>query len=330
MHPTRWFLAALAAFALPAAAQSEPGTLWEHTSQVQMKGMAVPPTTSTFCAPKDGLKEPPQPKDQKSDCRMENLKNDGKKMSWTMVCQGDHAMSGEGQITYGPKAFDGLMTMRSSEMGEMSVKISGKNLGQACDAGAMKRQVAGMQAQAAAAQQQQADSMKQLCAQGEKEMSVQLFSGPYALCKEPAMAQSFCARWQTREGFQVASKQGEQGLQQIGQLCKASAAQVQKKLCPDAARDAARPDGAALDFVGQSCPEEARTLAKAECAGRAFTGMQPPMSDFCVRYAREVLSAEELAPPKKGAAAEPAKGKPDAKDEAVNQGKKLLKGFFGR
>ena len=44
-------------------------------------------------------------------------------MSWTMVCEGEEKMSGEGEIVQKPDGYDGKMTMRSAQ-GEMLMKLA--------------------------------------------------------------------------------------------------------------------------------------------------------------------------------------------------------------
>jgi hypothetical protein len=111
------------------AAPGEPGEKWEVTSQMSMEGMqmAMPPRTSTVCAPKE-WKEPPAG-DEGQNCQTSDFKVVGAKATWKMTCAGPPAMTGEGEITReGPDTYSGAIKF-TSEGGNITIKLSGKRLG---------------------------------------------------------------------------------------------------------------------------------------------------------------------------------------------------------
>jgi hypothetical protein len=61
-------------------------------------------------------------------CKVSDYKVDGNKVSWTMKCTGDQAMSGSGEFTYAGDTYDGVVKM---DMGgrSMAMKYSGKRIG---------------------------------------------------------------------------------------------------------------------------------------------------------------------------------------------------------
>ena len=76
---------------------------WEQTVEMQMQGFSMPAQTTKVCVPKKGLKEPPGAgRDEK--CKVTNVRNDGKTMTWSMVCDGDEKMSARGRSSRGPTA----------------------------------------------------------------------------------------------------------------------------------------------------------------------------------------------------------------------------------
>ena len=132
-------LAGAALLLLPAAfaGPQRPGK-WEITTQMDMPGMSVPANTTTICiSPKDAEnpdKAVPHPQSRpghENNCKVSDYKVDGNKVSWTMKCEGDHPMSGAGEITYSADSYTGLFKINAQGR-DMAIKYNGKRLGD-CD-----------------------------------------------------------------------------------------------------------------------------------------------------------------------------------------------------
>lgn len=276
-----------------AAVAAEPGVQWQQTVEMQMQGFAMPAQTSTVCVPKSGMTEPPGTgRDEK--CKVTNVRNDGKRMTWSMTCDGEERMTGEGEILQRPDGYDGKMTVRSSQ-GEMLMKMSGKKLGTACDAAGMKRQVAALQAEGAALQAQGCKDM----ASG---MVLSMFTGPSAMCKDPADRAAVCRQAATPAGITALSAQPASATDGLPSLCGKDLAALRAEACADAARREAErrcSDGSdgLLAFLGQQCPTETRTVAQRECAGRTYTGLTACYRSFCTTYAGDLLDKGKKTPP---------------------------------
>ena len=131
---TRWtaaFVVVLSMLRLGALAgsQAPKGDLWEVTSRPSMEGMPMklPSSTAKVCSAKE-WKEPPG---GQKNCKNSNMKTEGTKVTWDVQCTGP-SMTGHGEIIRdGASAFDGTIKF-SSDQGNMTVKLSGKKLGD-CD-----------------------------------------------------------------------------------------------------------------------------------------------------------------------------------------------------
>lgn len=329
----RWSsVAAAALLALPAAraAEKEPGVLWESTVEMKMVGFSMPPTRSTFCAPKAGIDQPPTGGEkQEKDCKITDVKHVGNKMTWKMECTGKNAMTGEGEMTQGKDRFEGKMTM-SSKAGAMEMAMSGKKLGTECDAGEVKRQVAAAQKQADDYQAQAAAQQEQACDKAVDDMLLEAFQPPIGWCKEPAQLAKLCERARTRAGFLKLSER-ESSLKAATKLCKLDVEKTRAKLCEGAAADVKSggktPPADALEFLPENCPDEAKAIAKKECTGRSYTGTPGTWRGFCAQVRQAGLS--EAKPAKGGDAAEDDEEEKSPQDKAVDKVKKGLKGLFG-
>jgi len=303
------------AVAAPPAVPTEPGVEWENTVEMQMSGFSMPAQTTKSCIPKKGMTEPPGAgRDDK--CKTSNVRNDGRKMSWSMTCEGKEKMSGEGEITQTADGYEGKMTMRSAD-GEMLMKMRGKKLGTPCDAATIKRQMVAVQAEAAAA-------VAQNCREMAQQMTVAGFTGSNTMCKDPADVAILCERAATRDGVASFLRQPESTRSDLGALCKQDFSVMKSKACAGAARDAdkgCKTDAglAALAFVGNACPAETQPIAQRECAGRTYTDLHESCYySFCTSYAADLLDKG-----KKPAAA-PAAPQDSAQDAAKRAVKSLL------
>jgi hypothetical protein len=299
-----------------AAVPPEPGVEWENTVEMQMAGFSMPAQTTRSCVPKKGMTDPPGTgRDDK--CKTSNVRNDGRKMSWTMTCEGKEKMSGEGEITQTADGYDGKMTMRTAD-GEMLMKMRGKKLGTPCDAATIKRQVAAIQAESSA-------QMAQSCREMAKGMVVQGFVGPQAMCKDPADRAALCERAASRDGVRNFMRQPEGAQKELGALCGKDFPAMKAQACTAAAKEEAAvkcktPAGEdALAFIGTACPTETRPIAQRECAGLTYTDLQGSCyRSFCTTYAGDLLDKG------KKPAAKPATPENSAQDAATKAVKSLL------
>ncbi len=303
--------AAMALFLIltPVTQAKEPGDLWETTTEMQMEGgMAIPATTVQACAPRQ-WDEPPGSGDMDKNCKVLDFRNVGNKTTWKIRCEGANPMTGTGEITrQGKDAYAGVMRMTSKE-GDMTMKMSGRRIGE-CDAGEVKRQIAA--AEAAGAKQ-----VTQACAEGARNVQAPIFVGPNAMCKDPKDKAAFCQGFRTENGFEVAGRQGVE-LDQVAAFCGTSATAVRDELCPKAEANRS------FKFLAQNCPAQSQAVAQSECAGRSYTALSASYRDFCTQYARNTMATGGGAAP----AAQPAAATPSATD-VVNEGAKALKGLLG-
>jgi hypothetical protein len=319
--------ATLALLLVPATAFAAPGTpgvTWEQTVEMQMDDMAMPPQTSTTCAPASGPQEPPRSPGDAGNCRTVDLKRTGGRMTWKMVCA--DGGRGTGEMTLAGDSYTGRMAFTSDE-GAMTMKLRGRKVGGACvmgqplAAGGQQQQMMEMMQR----QQQQGLQMQQMqqqmmarelatqCQEAVTEMNLTLFTmeGAYG-CKDPKQVKAFCDRLGTRDGFSrlQGKGQGQGAVDQAAAFCKQDPARLRARLCAEAER------AEDLDLLGRSCPKETRALAQRECAGKESSNLPSTYQSFCLTYARDLLAAPTP--------------RNDVKEKAVDEGKKLLKGLFGR
>jgi hypothetical protein len=311
------------AAAAPADQAGKKGVVWESTTEMEASGMVLPPQTARHCAPEGEWKEPPPTQPGDSQCRVTDLKQSGKTTSWKMACDGPEKMSGQGTMTRDGDAYRGTMTF-SGTSGSGRMKLSGRKVGGACVVG---QPLPGDNRQAeimALMEQSKQDTAKGIdkeCRKAARDVEPALFlmTGTFT-CKGTPHQAEFCKRLQTVEGFQRASKAGEETLEKAAGLCQVDLVALRGRFCSEAAQ---RKD---LAFLGSSCPAERKALAQKECAGKEDSNLAPGIRDFCLAYGKELLVQDPKAKKKKGAPVEP-EGEP--KDGAVDQGKKALKGLFG-
>jgi hypothetical protein len=304
-----------AAAAPPAPTEREPGVQWEQTVEMQMSGFSMPAQTSKVCVPKKGMTDPPGSGRKDDKCKVSDVRNVGNKMSWKMACEGEEKMSGEGEIVQKADGYDGKMTMRGAQ-GEMLMKLSGRKLGGECDAGEVKRQVAAIQAEGAA-------QMAKGCREMAAGMLVSAFTGPQAMCKDPADRAALCKQAATREGVSALSAQPAASTGGLASLCGKDLAAMKEEACADAGRHEAErrcTDGSdkLLAFIGGSCPAQTQVVAQRECAGRTYTDLTTCYRSFCTTYAANLLDKGK----------KPASQPQKADDAAIEAAKKAAKGFL--
>jgi hypothetical protein len=99
-----------------------------------MPGM--PPMTSMQCITPDDAKDPQKAMPQggrgrgnPADCKVSDYKVEGNKVSWSMTCQGAQPMTGTGEFLYATDTYTGVMKMQVADQGTMTMKYTGKRLG---------------------------------------------------------------------------------------------------------------------------------------------------------------------------------------------------------
>ncbi len=113
--------------------------LWEVKMEMNMPNMpmAMPPITTQQCItpaeagdPQKAM--PPQGRGGRggpSDCKVSDYKMEGNKVTWSMKCEGAQPMTGTGEFVYEKDAYTGNMKMEMGGRGEMTMKYTGKRLG---------------------------------------------------------------------------------------------------------------------------------------------------------------------------------------------------------
>lgn len=335
IRPLHGIVPLLLAIGPATAFAAKEGILWEETVEMSSQGgYAMPPQTRKACrsaSPGEWSKPPGGEKDQ--DCKVTEFKRSGSKMTWKVVCERER-ISGEGEMTYTADSYAGKVTMRSAEQGTFAMKIRGRKLGGPCDPGQEQRELEERRQHATAMQGQQAQAMVALCDGAVQNLDFNMLTN-LPNCK--ARIPDACARLQTPEGFEQASRSGPMNEKAAEATCGLKMADIRPALCrkaPGALRtDAPRDDAAnqrLFRFIAGQCPAERQALAQKECAGRSWTGKNVPAAwiiDFCVSYAREELTGGSRSE----SGATDAKPAPtDApKSDALEGAKKAAKGLLG-
>jgi len=301
----------------PPSVAPEPGVEWENTVEMQMAGFSMPAQTTKSCVPKKGMTGPPGAGKDDS-CKATNVKNDGKRMSWSMVCEKEK-MTGEGEITQTADGYDGKMTMTTKD-GEMVMKMRGKKLGTPCDAATIKRQMVAIQAETAA-------SIAENCRSSAKEMQVWAFTGTGTsapvMCKDPADVAILCDKAATRDGIWSFLRQPDSTRSDLGVLCKKDFSVMKAQSCAVAGKEEkgckTDADQKLLSFIGDACPAQTQVIAQRECAGRTYTELQGTCwYTFCTHYAANLLAKDKP----------PAAKKPKAEDSPEDAAKKAVKSLL--
>ncbi|MDP2788160.1 MAG: DUF3617 family protein [Pseudomonadota bacterium] len=327
----RTLIALITSCLISSAACAAPGFLWEFG--MEMEGMPFAMPKQKVCTPK-GSKEPPVTKDD-GDCRILEKKMTGNRFQWKAQCK-DGLMLGD--ITSTPTSYAGSMKMTDKSGDGMSMKISGKRLGE-CDyqdrSGEIKAMV-----------KQSEDVTKSICRQALDEMLGQQME---TMC--PKEKPLFCQRLATHEGYLKATRHLPDemvndptlGASTLTKVCKLDNTKLLSKLCASAVSTsdfsfvsrlcpAERPklcekatNTLQLDYVARHCPSENAALIKQHCEGRRTSSdIDPRFASFCAGAA-----GTDYASNTSGSA------KPDAAPDSglipkdMQEGIKKLRGMFG-
>jgi hypothetical protein len=360
------FAASALTCALPAHAAND-GQMWEMTIQMNMAGVPagmMQPRTQQVCQAKD-FRNATGDKNQR--CTISDLKDTPSRVTYNIRCEGKPPTTGKAEFNFqnGRQKMDGTMQLSTSD-GDMTMKMSGRNLGSACDPQqnktAQDEKVAAATRQMESLQRQGDDAQIMGCNDGLAKMQPLGFGTPGncrifqdSNCKalertSPAVKSAcnekigqFCQRYQTRDGLEKIAASGGTA-DHAAKLCAVPLAKVRANLCPAAVKDNA------LMFIAHQCPDEAKVIAQKQCAGRTFTSMDEKYGQFCGAYRGRLASNKgedsgsggDAAPatqsrsrttvqPAAGAAKAPsAPTAQDAAQDAVKEGIGKLKGLFGR
>jgi hypothetical protein len=121
--------------ALGAQAQGKLATddMWEVTTKMEVAGnqAATPAQTKQVCLARGLKAESYIPR--REECKVTDTERSGSKLTYKMVCTGKDPMIASGEITTGPKSYEGKMSMSGMQDGQtmkMTQTFSGKLIGE--------------------------------------------------------------------------------------------------------------------------------------------------------------------------------------------------------
>ena len=120
----------------PAALAQGADDLYEVTVRMEMVGMPMqmPAMTQRSCVKKGASDADTVP--HQDNCNVTNARRDGNKVTFSMVCTGRDAMTGNGEMTYAGDGYAGTIRFKGKMEGqdmEMTQAITGRRVG-ACTA----------------------------------------------------------------------------------------------------------------------------------------------------------------------------------------------------
>lgn len=320
--------AATLAFAALAQAQpktfiagSGPDELWDVTTKMEIVGMpmAMPAQTHQVCLKKDRRAEDTIP--QQDDCRATDVRTSGNKVSYKMVCTGKNPMTGEGEITSGPNAYEGKLRARSTKKGEemeFQQSFTGRKVGACTD----------QSQQMAAAAKSQGDAMTaKACSEGMDKLYAKYFFDKGAPCA--SQQKQFCDKVagharEMREpsGFRaVVAKAQAPTVKEAFAACNQDFDATAKAACGKAASTKD------WSFVGSgSCDPEVLAVGGTQCKGRDYYTMDRTITPVCNRYAMLTRGSagSQAASQSASNALPPAEPKPDAMKQGIDAIRKAL------
>lgn len=276
-------------------AAAAPGYFWEFG--MEMEGMPFAMPKQKICAPKGGNEPPVMRADD--ECKILEKKVTGNRFKWKAQCK-DGLMVGD--ITSTPTSYSGSMQMTESSGQTMTMKMSGKRLGE-CDYQDRSGEIKALQAQA--------DNLLA----GSCQEALSTMQGEMMGRQCPKETPKYCKQINTLEGYKAAShipadmngipdeemaKIIAERTQNIAKPCKLDSAKLYAAQCKravaesnfdfvaqlcltDRAKLCKKALGAnKLGYISASCPAEKEALIAANCEGRKYSSdIEPRFRDFC-------------------------------------------------
>ncbi len=316
------------------SALAAPGYSWEIG--MEMEGMPFAMPKQKVCSPKDS-KEPPVSRDG-DDCKTLEKKLTGNRFYWKAQCK-DGLMVGD--ITSTPSSYHGSMKMTEKSGETMTMKISGKRLGE-CDYKDPSGEIRALQ-------KQSEDMMTEQCQNALEQMQGHIMGSQ---C--PKETPIYCQRIATLEGFDKATRNmplemindPNLGSATLTRACKLNNAKLLPKLCASAVSasnfsfvsrlcPAERPKLCAkaasdlkLAYVGANCPAEKAALLKTHCEGRKYSSdIEPRFVAFCSNTGMFDEVAQDDARP--APSATPTETIESKTEEKIQKSIKSIRGLFG-
>lgn len=314
---------------LSGSSLAAPGYYWEFG--MDMEGMPFAMPKQKICAPRDS-KEPPVTQED-DECRVLEKKTTGNRFQWKAQCK-DGLM--EGDITSTPTSYSGKMKMTEKSGQAMSMKMSGKRLGE-CDYKDRTGEILALQ-------KQSEDYLAKSCQDALDKMQIAFMPN----CpKEKKLA---CQRLATPEGYDRATAHlppdmlddPRLGAAAMTRECKLDNTKLLPKLCAGAVSSgnfafvgrlcpnerprlcAKAADATQLDYVLAHCPEEKAALSRRHCEGRKYSSdIEPRYANFCAGMAGQQTTNEVSEPPAEK------RETPAPAEEQLKQGINKLRGLFG-
>jgi hypothetical protein len=306
---------------LPVQAAAD-GERWEITSSMSMAGFSMPASTRSVCTARGGDGAAPMGDDGR--CTMKDVQRSGNTMRWKAVCKEG---SGTGEITYqGRESYTGTMVITTDGQ-TATMKLAGKRLPGSCDPAEAGRAA---QAQLAAIRGQNEQATAQLCGGAVRDMHPDTLQVGN-MC-DAHYKSDFCKNLGTPDGFAMLAARSHGApagvgteLDKAGTMCAVAIPALRTRLCTQADKQES------LDFLASACLGDGKygqRIAARECAGRGYTSPAAARyRDFCSAYVGRGLARA----PADTAAPAPTSAGQEAQDkarEALDMGKKLLKGLF--
>jgi len=325
MHAASRLASALAGLAAAALVQAQGSDeLWQITTKMEMEGMQMPAVSQQVCM-KKGETRAEGFQQQDKNCKVTDQRQVGNKFNWKVVCTGEDAMTGTGEMTRTRDTLDGRMQMKDKDGEAMKIVYSGKLAGTCTAQTHQDPRMAAAQKQAAVMQAQGNAQVAQMCRDGIQKYSTAMFEMQGSPCLE--RKGEYCAHVKkttqsmaTPAGYRKAMQnEGLQrgGWEQAGKFCSVQTAPVLAAACKSGV------SGRDWPFIADYCPAETQKLAAEHCAGREYTvAMSSEYKAICAKH------AGGFAQPQR-AAAKPAAAPADPVQEGVKQGARALKKLFG-
>ena len=330
-----------------------PGEWWEVTAKMEMEGMpfAMPAQTTKICMPKDGQSDPSNTQGKDSNCKMTDVKHSGNtvKFKGTCVDKGE-TMNIDGESSHDANSFKSNVKMTGKSSGEpvnMKMASSGKRVGGSCDADAMKKMGAKMEAEAKQAQKEQmasaCDTSKYKPASWAQSSDLFIGDKPFcpgkkeAMCKvlrneAPRDVDTYLSLAQQEKEIENQIKRNRKQLTPSAvKACDLNMANIKKDLCKAKARSGP------LYFLDANCPAEAKVYRELqrkrdECGERGFTSgdkMKQCMGGQMIEEEKTESAPPAKSRKAKANAEQDNSASSDNTSDAVNEGTKALKGLFG-